>query len=68
MGAMHTWLWGERYPTAVPLLCAGIAYALLPAASSSFPLAMVLLVLGAGGIVQVKIQDPAPVEAPVILQ
>jgi MFS family permease len=49
MNGWHSDRTGERrWHTAVPLLCAGIAYALLPAASSSFPLVMVLLVLGGG--------------------
>ena len=38
----------RRWHTSIPLLCAGIAYALLPATSSNFPLAMVLFILGGG--------------------
>lgn len=49
MNSWHSDRTGERrWHTAVPLLCAGIAYALLSTASSSFPLVMVLLVLGGG--------------------
>lgn len=38
----------RRWHTSIPLLCAGIAYALLPATSSNFPLAMALFILGGG--------------------
>jgi ACS family tartrate transporter-like MFS transporter len=38
----------RRWHTSIPLLCAGIAYALLPASSSNFPLAMALFILGGG--------------------
>lgn len=38
----------RRWHTSIPLLCAGMAYALLPATSSDFPLAMPLFILGGG--------------------
>jgi MFS transporter, ACS family, tartrate transporter len=38
----------RRWHTSIPLLCAGMAYALLPATSSNFPLAMALFILGGG--------------------
>jgi MFS transporter, ACS family, tartrate transporter len=49
LNGWHSDRTGERrWHTAIPLVCAGVAYALLPAASSNFPLAMLLLILGGG--------------------
>ena len=49
LNGWHSDKTGERrWHTAVPLLCAGVAYALLPAISSNFPLAMLFLILGGG--------------------
>jgi ACS family tartrate transporter-like MFS transporter len=49
LNGWHSDKTGERrWHTAIPLVCAGVAYALLPTASSNFPLAMLLLILGGG--------------------
>lgn len=49
LNGWHSDKTGERrWHAAIPLVCAGVAYALLPAASSHFPLAMLLLILGGG--------------------
>jgi len=49
LNGWHSDKTGERrWHTAIPLVCASIAYALLPAASSNFPLAMLLFVIGGG--------------------
>lgn len=40
----------RRWHTAIPLLCAGVAYALVPAVSSKFALVMLLFILGGGSL------------------
>jgi MFS transporter, ACS family, tartrate transporter len=49
LNGWHSDKTGERrWHTAIPLVGAGVAYALLSAVSSDFPLAMLLLILGGG--------------------
>jgi ACS family tartrate transporter-like MFS transporter len=49
LNGWHSDKTGERrWHTAIPLLCGGVAYALLPAASSNFPVVMILFILGGG--------------------
>jgi nitrate/nitrite transporter NarK len=49
LNGCHSDKTGERrWHTAIPLVCAGIAYALLPLIRSNFSLAMVLFILGGG--------------------
>jgi sugar phosphate permease len=49
LNGWHSDKTGERrWHTAIPLGCAGIAYALLPVVSSNFPFAMLLFILGGG--------------------
>ena len=49
LNGWHSDKTGERpWHTAIPLGCAGIAYALLPVVSSNFPVAMLLFILGGG--------------------
>ena len=49
LNGWHSDRTGERrWHTAIPLVCAGVAYALVPAASSNFSLVMLLFILGGG--------------------
>ena len=49
LNGWHSDRTGERrWHAAIPLLCAGVAYALVPAAGSNFPLVMILFVFGGG--------------------
>jgi MFS family permease len=49
LNGWHSDKTGERrWHAAIPLVCAGIAYVLLPATGSNFPLAMALFILGGG--------------------